>query len=48
MSIPNSDIGEVGYYYDKIFLVPPTNNRTEYLVGELVLQSSKVQNTHNT
>lgn len=42
MSIPNSDIGKVGNYYDKIFLVPPNNNRTEYLVDQLVLQSSKV------
>jgi hypothetical protein len=42
MSIPNSDIGKVGKDYDEIFLVPPTNNRTEYLVDELVLQSSKV------
>lgn len=42
MNIPNSDIGEVGNYYDKILLIPPTNNRTEYLVDELVLQSSKV------
>lgn len=42
MNIPNSDIGKVGNYYDMIFLVPPTKNRTEYLVAELVLQSSKV------